>query len=269
MANPRSLAAFLPSWVADAGRTGAELLSPSRRRDRARARIRLNDTISLATAISPTGTVLAGIFEGLRLPVDASWAGMSAYLAGTYEEELVPSLRRLIAASPSLVIDVGCAEGYYAIGLARLLPETPIHAYDIDPYARRVCRRARDLNAADNVTIHGRIKPSDLERRLCPGALVICDCEGYEVELLDLSAVPGLAAASLIVETHDFVDPTISATLGERFAATHHVETVSAQVRCPEVPQLAHLNPQARAAAIDEGRPNEPWPMRWLILEPR
>lgn len=248
---------------------GADLLSPTRRRDRVRYRMTSSDSRKLARSVAPDGKVLAGVFQGLQLPMETSWAGMSAYLAGTYEAELVPSLKRLIANPPSLIVDVGAAEGYYAIGLARLLPDTPIHAYDIDPEARRICRQTRALNAAANVRIHGRIKLRDLERRLRPGAFVICDCEGYEIDLIDPVVVPSLREASAIVELHDFVDPTISARLVDRFADTHRVEVVSAKQRCNDLPQLRHLDPKLRAAAVDEGRPTEPWPMRWLILEPR
>jgi hypothetical protein len=38
------------------------------------------------------------------------------------------------------VINVGCAEGYYAVGFATRMPETDVIAFDIDPIARRQTR---------------------------------------------------------------------------------------------------------------------------------
>jgi hypothetical protein len=268
MVTARTVQESLPSVVVDAARTVAEVVVPRRRQAAAERRRGQAESLALARAVSPDGVVLSGLFTGLRMPLETSWSGMAAYLAGTYEEELRPHLERFVAAGPSLVIDVGAAEGYYAVGLARLLPDTPVIAFDIDPRARAVCRQTKALNEARNVRVRGRTKPSELNRVLRPGALVLCDCEGYEIELLDPVHVPSLRSASILVETHDFVDPNISTVLVERFEQTHQIETVVATSRPATLPHLAHLEPEVREVAIDEGRPTDPWPMRWLALEP-
>ena len=38
------------------------------------------------------------------------------------------------------VVNVGCAEGYYAIGMARLMPNSLFLAFDINPKAIECCR---------------------------------------------------------------------------------------------------------------------------------
>ena len=54
--------------------------------------------VELARKVSPDGRVLSGIFEGMTMPLEVSWGGLSARVAGSYEEELVPDLAALIAA---------------------------------------------------------------------------------------------------------------------------------------------------------------------------
>src|SRR4051794_23892795 len=59
---------------------------------------------------------LAGMFY---LPgLEATSGDLVAKLLGAYEEELHRVLERWIASGAGTVIDVGSAEGYYAVGLA-------------------------------------------------------------------------------------------------------------------------------------------------------
>jgi methylase of polypeptide subunit release factors len=51
------------------------------------------------------------------------------------EEELHPSNLRAFDEGYDRVVDVGCAEGYSAVGFARRLPSVEVLADDIDPKA--------------------------------------------------------------------------------------------------------------------------------------
>jgi protein-L-isoaspartate O-methyltransferase len=53
---------------------------------------------------------------------DATEGALAPRLIGTYEDELHPHLAEALAADPEVILDIGCAEGYYAAGLARLAP---------------------------------------------------------------------------------------------------------------------------------------------------
>src|SRR5215831_3414954 len=59
-------------------------------------------------------TITAGPFKGARLPV--SWRDRGSKLLGFYEQELHPFIEAVIEWKPDVVVNVGCAEGYYAIG---------------------------------------------------------------------------------------------------------------------------------------------------------
>jgi precorrin-6B methylase 2 len=218
------------------------------------------------------GRVAAGPFQGLLLCPDVSW-GMgdnAAKLTGLYEAELQPALRDLAATTPSAVVNVGCAEGYYAVGLARLLPQAVIYAFDSDPKAQVICRETATLNqVTDRVMVLGTCTPPVLLSllRQHPAALLVIDCEGYEKELLADAVLAAAAHASLIVECHDFVDPTITPTLIERLRASHTVENVIEGARDPN-----RLEPLQKMSSLDRwlvALENRPAMMNWIVARPR
>ncbi len=98
----------------------------------------------------------------------------------------------VIAQQPHLVVDIGAAEGYYAVGLARRLPRCRIVAFDIDPIARKMCRRLAKLNGVrDRVEVRGECDTTYLWT-LPPHSFVLSDCEGAEKTLLDPDRAPAL-----------------------------------------------------------------------------
>ena len=58
-------------------------------------------------------------------------------LLGFYEKELQKVIKNLIKRDCEIAVDVGCAEGYYTVGLARVFKdkETKVLAYDINKKA--------------------------------------------------------------------------------------------------------------------------------------
>jgi len=216
--------------------------------------------------------VKAGPFAGMTLPNRSSWldGDMLPKLLGCYESELHDAIRTAIADRPDTIVNVGMAEGYYAVGLARLLPDVPVHGFDIDPRAQEVALEAARLNAVDQqMNIGGRCEPETLENLLATAQrpVVVCDCEGYEKTIIDPARVPALSKASLLIECHDFADPAITPTLTARLSPTHELHEVRESGRNPnEHPMLRNLGSLDRWMAICEFRPCT---MHWLIALPK
>jgi hypothetical protein len=212
--------------------------------------------------------VLSGPFQGLRFIPFASGSGLLPKIVGSYELEIHPAIAASLRRGYRRIVNVGCGEGYYAVGYARALPGATVHAFDLDVLARRRLRTLACLNGvADRIRTAARCGPEDLEALAGPGSLVFCDCEGCEKGLLDPSRAPALATADILVEVHDFVDPSISSTLLRRFQATHEIEVFSMQGRDGfHLPQLDGLSPEQRRAALWEGRPAG---MQWAWMKPR
>src|ERR1700686_4848787 len=66
------------------------------------------------------GVVQSGPFKGMRLSDQTTWGDgdLGAKILGCYEQELWPHLEGARRGAYRRVINVGCAEGYYAVGLA-------------------------------------------------------------------------------------------------------------------------------------------------------
>jgi hypothetical protein len=209
-------------------------------------------------------SVLAGPFAGMILPMEHSWrdGDFMPKLLGTYESNLRGVLAEAVERDPASVVNVGCAEGYYAVGLARILPKAKVYAFDVAPKARSTCARAAEENSvADRVVIDDRFTAEHLSRILeSPGrVLIVMDCEGAERELLDPEKLPGLARCDIIVETHGL---DITSELETRFRASHRVKRIAQGARDPnELPELRRLDESDRWLLVDEGRPES---MMWL-----
>jgi len=65
---------------------------------------------------------------------------------GCYEHELHPHVERLIGRTFDALLNIGCADGYYAVGLARRMPGAPVFAHDLNPKAQTGCREVAALN---------------------------------------------------------------------------------------------------------------------------
>lgn len=218
------------------------------------------------------GFVLDGPFAGMRLPEAASWADgdLVPKLLGVYEAELHVPIEAAIARAPDLVVNVGCAEGYYAVGLARRLPGARIHAFDISTTAQEVCGLAARLNGVGRrVVVEGECTAARLAE-LAAGAarpLALLDCEGAETALIAPAALPALGTCELIVECHDFLDPEITEILHRRLAPTHVLAVVAEAGRDPNRHDfIARLNSIDRWLAVCEFRPTQ---MHWLVATPR
>jgi hypothetical protein len=213
-------------------------------------------------------TVRAGPFAGMEYLAETSWVGFFPRLLGVYEEELHGVVERAIEAGPELVIDIGSAEGYYAVGLARRLPGARVHAFDIDANARRLCAALAERNGAgDRVAVGGRCRPDDLNALIAPRTLVVSDCEGGEVELLDPERVPALRSCIILVEIHEAADHGVSALMRRRFEPSHRVTMITSTERDPDgYAQLAGLSEEEKEFAVEEFRGRT---MEWAYMEPR
>lgn len=213
--------------------------------------------------------VKRGPFEGMRYldGIERTSDNLIAKLAGTYERELYPALGEWLSEPPSLIANVGCAEGYYAVGLARALAQTTVIAYDISAGARAQCAEMARMNdVAERVRIEGECSPSTLTSLPPAGVALLCDCEGYEKTLLDPQAAPVLRGWRIIVELHDFLDPTITDTILARFADSHEVELIkSLPPDTAKEPEFEFMTPRQRRAVLTE----RPVAMNWACMRPR
>ena len=215
--------------------------------------------------------VQSGPFEGLMLPPNPRYAYQDALpkALGGYEAELHPAIYTQVKQPLDTIINVGSAEGYYAVGLARIVKTATIYAYDSNEASHAVCRSSAEENGVgDRVIIAGLCTPEILEERLSvsKNSLVVCDCEGGEAELLDLEAAPSLAKSNIIVECHDFLGTNVTEPLAKRLSKTHRVNHVFEGARNPNAHDFQKsLNNVDRWLTVCEFRAVS---MNWIVAEP-
>jgi SAM-dependent methyltransferase len=213
-------------------------------------------------------TIWAGPFEGMEYMREATEGAIMPRLIGTYEAELHPHLEAFIAEGLDCVVDVGCAEGYYAVGLARRLPGAAVYAYDIDAKARAACAALAARNGVESrVVVRETFTPQALAEFADRRTLLLMDVEGAEDDLLRPDLAPALAQMKVIVETHDVYRPGVLQRVGERFAATHDV------VRLDQGPRGQPLPPWLRGAGhLDQLLAVWEWralATPWLVMRPK
>jgi hypothetical protein len=166
--------------------------------------------------------VEGGPFAGMRYP-PLSGSALRLKRSGQYEEALAARVEALLAPAPPCFVDIGSAEGYYAVGVARRGIETI--AYESSSIQRRALRSVAAANGVElEVRRHCRRVPD-----LPPGSVVMVDAEGAEEDLLSADAARRLATASVVVELHEDLRPRVTEKLCGRFAATHECEVVRGQ----------------------------------------
>jgi hypothetical protein len=208
--------------------------------------------------------VVAGPFAGLTLTKAAEQQHVGPYLLGTYEMELHQWVGECVLQRFSQILDVGSSFGYYAVGLARHFPGTPVVAFDTDWWARRAVAGLAAENGAPNVTIRARCSPGWLEAHLQPSALIVSDCEGYERVLFFQRPVPHLATATMIVELHDSTPGELLAMFKERFSSTHSIQQVDGRSSTPRGPAIDGLT----GPELDRLGHEVRGPQSWAYLRP-
>jgi hypothetical protein len=224
-------------------------------------------SIVLANTIAAKSgtTILGGPFKGMAYPVEASEGGRAPRLLGAYEASLHPVLEQVIARGYPRVLDIGAAEGYYAVGLALRMPGTIVHAHDNNPRARALCADLALANrVADRVRSAGEVSPADLAVCAEMRTFVLCDIEGAEDGLLDPARAPALTEADILVEVHEAARPGLLARLTARFQPTHRVARIERALRPDLLPHWAEaLSDLDRLLLLWEWR-SAPTPWLWM-----
>jgi SAM-dependent methyltransferase len=212
--------------------------------------------------------VMSGPFVGMTIPERTPhWddGNSGVKLAGTYEHELHEAIEHAIWRRPRVIINVGCAEGYYTIGLARLMQNAQIIAFDTSPASLDLCREYATRNkVADRISVsEGCHEPSELRLDVAGHRLYVVDCEGAERELIDPERCPELANSDLIVECHDFMWERLSSKIADRLSATHRVELILP--RLPDLSQFRFLRWYPTVMSLLMVTEKRPMPSCWLV----
>lgn len=214
--------------------------------------------------------VQAGPYKGMTVLRESNWGDGDAItkMLGVYEQELHSALETIISAKPTVMVNVGCAEGFYAVGFAMRSPSTQVIAVDLDHRTLNIAGQNALANQLDNVELCDSCTADNLEYLFSDKEVtaVISDCEGYETELLDPAVAPSLKNSYMLIECHDMFKAGITDTLTERFKDTHTVTKITQGIRNPHALSLLDgYSETDKWAAVNEIRATS---MHWLFMVP-
>tara|TARA_B100001175_G_C19463576_1_gene617835 strand:+ start:562 stop:1350 length:789 start_codon:yes stop_codon:yes gene_type:complete len=220
------------------------------------------------TIMQTHGTkILGGPFKGMKFIDRVSEGCFIPKLLGIYESELHGVIKKIIDNPPDIFINVGSAEGYYSVGLKRLIPQTNCYAYDINPIAQEKVKNLAKKNGVD-VLIDGEFKIEILRDFKNKNIFLMCDIEGAEADLFKEDNIHFLKNTSLCIELHYWNSLHTKEILPQLLSKTHDTDIIyqdgKQEFKVPEVVKnLEHLDILLSA-----------WEMRqyqtpWLIASPR
>ncbi len=234
------------------------------------------DRLAVQLSAATDYTVIGGPYRGLRyfgeprIPIiDKS---PTTKLIGSFEEELHPWIERFIERGFKDVIFIGGGEGYHPVGMAKRMERTRFVVFDTLISARGACKQLSEQNGVKNrLQLRGFCGAEAFFDLELAGSLVISDCGGAELTLLDPTLYPALRTATLLVETHDAFDPRISLRLVAKFKQSHQVEWAEAKQRDPAKYLLpGNMSTDQVRMALDEQRKltTDGKPQKWALFSP-
>ena len=217
--------------------------------------------------------VFKGPFEGLKLSKNVWW-GQNDYISkifGEYERNVVDELIKN-ANKYENFIDIGAADGFFALGILRATSIKHAYCFEISEKGRETIGRLSKINKyEDFITIFGEANSEELLKLMSSvkEALILCDIEGYEFELFDDNVLSTLRHCTIIIELHDIALPNIQKNRLELIQTAQKYFDVSfVNRRNPTfntIDEISTWSDIERAIGFDECRPCR---MEWVLLKP-
>jgi hypothetical protein len=172
--------------------------------------------------------VQAGPFKGLQYVDKAIGSSYLHKLIGSYEAVLHPYIEAMRHKKFDTILDIGSAEGYYLIGFGSLFPEAHLIGFELEQKGRELSREMyKKNNLLNELSLFGEATKENVAPLITKNTLLICDCEGGEVDILDPQSFPSIFNFdTAIIELHDFIRPNAKEILTERFKDTHKITIV-------------------------------------------
>lgn len=220
------------------------------------------------------GTVKYGPFKGLLLNQDTWWGklDLGAQCFGLYEKEILDIIDLVEDTEYQSFIDIGAADGYYAIGMLVSGKVKKSICFEQSPDGQKSISKNWEINSKiGEIEIHGeannisldKVSSHDLFR-----SLVLIDIEGYEFDLLSKNVLKKFKDCDLIIEIHNWVDDFEKkyARLIEDILQYFKIEVIERTERPTiNIPELRSFTDDNRLLLISERRPCV---MRFLKLTP-
>ena len=221
------------------------------------------------------GVVRHGPFAGLKIRLEATWGAgdRAGMFLGLYKKEVFETVEEALRDRP-IFIDIGAADGYYAVGVLKAGLAKRSIAFEMNPKAHNSIRALAALNGVqDDLEIHsaaGAGSLASLSLESFDRCVVLCDIEGAEVDVLDDTALKLLSQAVIVIEVHgsgDLDEHAVEKLLRERAAPLFDIESFTTGSRSPlQISEISDLPEDDQWLICSEGRK---YRQTWLVLRPK
>ena len=231
--------------------------------------------ISKEIHIKCSGKIQHGPFQGMALSANTWWSkyDLGAQCLGIYEYEILVELEVLLEGQNKTFIDIGAADGYYAVGALFSGLCGKVICFEQSEAGRDTIRDNWKANGAHgSLIVQGEanneslsaLKESDVNN-----AVVLIDVEGAEFDILTEPVLEKLKRCVVILEVHNWAEDFVSRYTGllQRLHAYFDIEKIDRKtIDLYSFSELRDLTDDNRALLGSERRPCA---MRFLKLLPR
>jgi hypothetical protein len=221
------------------------------------------------------GVVKHGPFTGLKLTSNTWWGGndLGSMCFGLYEKELLEFLNSKYLENRDIFIDIGAADGYYAIGLLMSKSVKSALCFELTPEGRDTINFNWNLNDKPGVIeIKGDVF-TDFKNSVSyidfKKTTVLIDIEGSEFSFLNNEILKILQNAVVIIEIHNWIPNFIDlySEFLKNASEIFDIEILTRQERETLIfDELLSLTDDNRLLLTSESRPCV---MRFLVLKPK
>jgi len=215
-----------------------------------------------------------GVFKEMKLSSNPWWGyfDTTSKILGEYEKTVCLKIHKILKNNKMPFIDIGAADGFYAVGVARSGLSEKTYAFEISPRGRESIKLNARLNGCIKKLIIKKeanylsLKKIIDKNKSC---LVLIDIEGSEYELLSNKILKLLRHCELIIESHPHHVSNGKKMEQELISRSKKFFNSSIIERGPYNPNkfkiLADLTDDERLLSLSEGRLKNP---KWLYFKP-
>lgn len=233
------------------------------------------ERISLELYENFNGIVKYGPFAGLKLTKNPWWgkSDLGSMCLGLYEQELLNLLYSNKFNGRKTLIDIGAADGYYAIGLLKSKRVEKAICYELSKIGQDTILSNWKLNGEPGeIEINGDVFDNFTQKNLSldfSDCITIVDIEGAEFLFLNNDILEFMKNSYIIIEIHNWVPDFISKyeTFLLHAFKYFNIEILERTERKTfQFEELRSFTDDNRLLVTSEARPCA---MRFLILNPK
>ena len=180
------------------------------------------------------GIVHNGPFKGMLYINKAHVSFVCHKVTGTYEKEIQHIIRNELPVEYDAIFDIGSAEGYYAVGMAKFSKAKKVVSFEGSNEGRKLQTELASLNKVENqIELNGYCDEHILKQEMLKydRILLICDVDSYELALLNNKLNKKLNETTMIIESHNHCYERMESDLINRFSHTHTIKSIPVRTK--------------------------------------